>query len=83
MTSGETAAIQVRLHRMMPVAIAIDLGTLGPRRMVVVSLAACALAPSVGALIAARAVQGNGAALVLRLSLSRLRAAFPPQREGG
>jgi MFS family permease len=58
MTSGEAAAIQVRLHLMMPVAIAVDLGALGPRRMVVVSSAACALAPSVGALIAARAVQG-------------------------
>jgi len=42
MTSGETAAIQVLLNLMMPVAIAVDLGALGRRRMFVVSSAACA-----------------------------------------
>ncbi len=42
--------------------------------------AACALAPSVGALIAARAVQGAGAALVAPLALALLSAAFPPER---
>jgi MFS family permease len=40
--------------------------------------AASALAPSVGFLIAARAVQGAGAALVLTLGLALLSAAFPP-----
>jgi EmrB/QacA subfamily drug resistance transporter len=44
--------------------------------------AACALAPSVGALIAARAVQGAGAALVMPLGLALLNAAFPPHRRG-
>ncbi|MDQ3740208.1 MAG: DHA2 family efflux MFS transporter permease subunit, partial [Actinomycetota bacterium] len=44
--------------------------------------AACALAPSGGALIAARAVQGVGAALVMPLSLALLTDAFPPQRRG-
>jgi len=44
--------------------------------------AACALAPSVGWLIAARAVQGAGAALIMPLSLALLNAAFPPERRG-
>ncbi|WP_345139796.1 DHA2 family efflux MFS transporter permease subunit [Dactylosporangium darangshiense] len=43
---------------------------------------ACALAPSVGTLIAARAVQGAGAALVMPLALALLNAAFPPERRG-
>jgi EmrB/QacA subfamily drug resistance transporter len=44
--------------------------------------AACALAPSVGWLIAARTVQGAGAALVMPLALAVLNTAFPPQRRG-
>jgi EmrB/QacA subfamily drug resistance transporter len=44
--------------------------------------AASALAPGVGWLIAARAVQGLGAALVLTLGLALLSAAFPPERRG-
>jgi EmrB/QacA subfamily drug resistance transporter len=39
--------------------------------------AACALSPGVGWLIAARAVQGAGAALVVPLALTLLGAAFP------
>ena len=42
--------------------------------------AACALAPSVGALIAARAVQGAGAALVMTLGLALVSAAFAPEK---
>jgi len=42
--------------------------------------AACALAPGVGWLIAARAVQGAGAAFVMPLALALLSAAFPPER---
>jgi MFS family permease len=42
--------------------------------------AACAMAPDVGWLIAARAVQGIGAALVMPLALALLSAAFPPER---
>src|SRR3984957_19916250 len=60
---------------------------LGRRRMLVAGLglftaasAACALAPDAGVLIAARAVQGAGAALMLPLALSLLTAAFPPER---
>ena len=40
--------------------------------------AACALAPSVGWLIAARTVQGAGAALIMPLGLALLSDAFPP-----
>jgi EmrB/QacA subfamily drug resistance transporter len=48
----------------------------------VLASAACALAPSVGALIAARAVQGAGAAMVTTLALALVGAAFPPERRG-
>jgi EmrB/QacA subfamily drug resistance transporter len=44
--------------------------------------AACALAPDIGWLIAARAVQGAGAALIVPLGLALLSEAFPPQRRG-
>jgi EmrB/QacA subfamily drug resistance transporter len=44
--------------------------------------AACALAPNVGLLIAARAVQGAGSALIMPLGLALLSAAFPPERRG-
>src|ERR687896_763803 len=46
------------------------------------SSAAAALAPSIEALIAARAVQGVGGALVLPLSLTILSDAFPAERRG-
>src|SRR6266542_736343 len=42
--------------------------------------AACALAPSVGWLIAARAVQGAGAAMVVPLAMALLGAAFPAEQ---
>jgi EmrB/QacA subfamily drug resistance transporter len=44
--------------------------------------AACALAPAAQLLIAARAVQGLGAAAVMPLSLTILADAFPPERRG-
>jgi EmrB/QacA subfamily drug resistance transporter len=44
--------------------------------------AAAALAPSVGWLIAARAVQGAGSALVMPLGLALLSAAFPASKRG-
>ena len=60
---------------------------LGRRRMLAVGVglftaasAACALAPDAAALVAARAIQGAGAALMLPLALALLSAAFPPQR---
>ena len=46
------------------------------------SSVACAIAPSAGILIAARAVQGIGAAMVMPVSLTILTAAFPPERRG-
>ena len=52
------------------------------RRSSPLASAACALAPSVGALIAARAVQGAGAAAVTTLALTLVGAAFPPERRG-
>jgi EmrB/QacA subfamily drug resistance transporter len=62
---------------------------LGRRRMFVIGLsiftlgsAAAALAPSVTALIAARAVQGAGAAAVMPLTLTLLSEAFPAGRRG-
>jgi EmrB/QacA subfamily drug resistance transporter len=44
--------------------------------------AACAAAPSVGALVAARAVQAVAAALLAPSSLALLLPAFPPERRG-
>ena len=61
----------------------------GRRRMFIVGLgiftlgsAAAALAPSAGALIAARAFQGAGAAVVMPLTLTLLSEAFPAGRRG-
>jgi EmrB/QacA subfamily drug resistance transporter len=62
---------------------------LGRRRVFVFGLAlftaasaACALAPTAGLLLAARAVQGIGAAAVMPLSLTILTATFPAERRG-
>ena len=62
---------------------------LGRRRMFAagvgvfaVASAACALAPDVGLLIAARAIQGAGAALLTPLALALLTSAFPPEKRG-
>ena len=61
----------------------------GRRRMFVIGLsvftgasALAALAPSIGALVAARAVQGAGAAMVLPLTLTLLSEAIAPERRG-
>ena len=61
----------------------------GRRRLYAVGLAlfaaasaVSALAPDVGTLIAARAVQGAGSALIMPLGLALLSAAFPPERRG-
>lgn len=62
---------------------------LGRRRIFTIGLglftvasAACALAPTAGLLITARAVQGLGAAMVMPLSLTILLSAFAPERRG-
>ncbi|HEX3500735.1 MAG TPA: DHA2 family efflux MFS transporter permease subunit [Stellaceae bacterium] len=61
----------------------------GRRRLFVIGIglfvtasAGCALAGSVGWLIAARAVQGAGAALVMPLAMALLSAAFPREERG-
>jgi EmrB/QacA subfamily drug resistance transporter len=48
----------------------------------VAASAACALASSIGWLIAARALQGVGAAIVMPLALAQISSAFPPERRG-
>src|ERR671939_375952 len=72
----------------------VDLGAalgdrFGRRRMFAVGLgvftaasAAAALSPNVGTLIAARAVQGTGASLVMPLTLTLISAAFPAEKRG-
>ncbi len=47
-----------------------------------VSSAAAALAPSIGLLITARAIQGIGAAIATPLTMTLLADAFPPNRRG-
>src|SRR5262245_3139806 len=47
-----------------------------------ISSAACALAPDTAALIAARAVQGAGAATIMPMALALLNGTFPPERRG-
>lgn len=61
----------------------------GRRRMFTVGAAiftaasaAAALAPSLDALIAARAIQGAGAAIVTPLTLTLVSGAFPPEKRG-
>src|SRR5215216_3388002 len=61
----------------------------GRRRMFIIGLglftgasAAAALAPSMEALIAARAIQGIGGAIVTPLTLTLLSAAFPSEKRG-
>jgi EmrB/QacA subfamily drug resistance transporter len=61
----------------------------GRRRMFVIGLgiftvasALAALAPTTDALIAARALQGAGAAIVTPLTLTLLSTAFPPEKRG-
>jgi MFS family permease len=89
--SPETLAWTVNAY-VVPFAALILLGgnlgdRFGRRRMFVAGLviftlasAACALSVTAGALVAARAVQGAGAALMNPLSLSILVATFPPRR---
>src|SRR5947209_19518975 len=62
---------------------------LGRRRMFItgiavftVASAGAAVAPSVDTLIAARALQGLGAAIATPLTLTLLAEAFPPERRG-
>jgi EmrB/QacA subfamily drug resistance transporter len=61
----------------------------GRRKLFVIGIAlfcaasaACALAPNTATLIAARAVQGAGSALVMPLSVALLTAAYPVEKRG-
>jgi EmrB/QacA subfamily drug resistance transporter len=80
MVNAYTLAFAVLL---MPAAAAAD--WLGRKRVFTAGIgvftaasAACALSPGIGWLIAARAVQGSGAALVMPCALTLIGAAFPP-----
>jgi len=68
------AALGDRLGRRRVFAVGLGIFTLAS--------AAAALAPSTDALIAARAVQGLGAAVITPLSLTLLSEAFPAERRG-
>jgi EmrB/QacA subfamily drug resistance transporter len=68
------AALGDRFGRRRLFALGLAVFTLGS--------ALCALAPNVGLLIAARAFQGIGAALVMPLSLALVSTAFAPERRG-
>jgi len=61
----------------------------GRRRLLIIGVtvftagsAASALAPSIGVLIAARAIQGVGAAIVTPLTVTLIASVTPPQRRG-
>ena len=68
------AALGDRFGRRLMFSIGIAIFTVGS--------AAAALAPSIGVLDAARAVQGVGGAIVMPLTLTILSAAVPPERRG-
>ena len=61
----------------------------GPHRMYIIGMVvfgvsslACGLSPTIGILIAARAVQGIGAALMTPQSLTMITRLFPPDKRG-
>src|SRR3984957_4979747 len=66
------AAVGERIGRRRTFIIGIAVFTLAS--------AAAALAPSIGVLVAARAIQGAGGAMIMPLSLTLLSAAVPPER---
>src|SRR5439155_8000703 len=68
------AALGDRFGRRRMLALGLGIFTLGS--------AAAALAPTIGALDAARALQGLGGAIVMPLTLTILSAAVPPERRG-
>src|SRR6195256_358637 len=68
------AALGDRFGRRLMFSIGLGIFTLAS--------AAAALAPSIGALVAARAVQGLGGAIVMPLTLTILSSAVPKERRG-
>jgi EmrB/QacA subfamily drug resistance transporter len=55
---------------------------LGGLALFTVASAACAIAPSIGVLVAARVVQAAGAAILMPASLGLLLPEFPPEKRG-
>jgi EmrB/QacA subfamily drug resistance transporter len=55
---------------------------LGGLALFTVASAACAAAPSIGVLVAARVVQATGAAILMPASLGLLLPEFPPEKRG-
>ena len=74
----------------VPLLLAGRLGDqFGPKNLYIVGLTVftaaslwCALAPSIGVLVAARVLQGIGAALLTPQTLSMITRIFPPERRG-
>jgi DHA2 family methylenomycin A resistance protein-like MFS transporter len=93
---GGTAALQwvVSAYTLLFAALILTGGALGDRfgakrvfsagfGLFIAASVACALAPSMGALIAARAVQGAGAAVLVGCSLALISHAFPDEAGRG
>ncbi|MGV9772834.1 MFS transporter [Streptosporangium sp. NPDC003464] len=91
---GSTAGLQwiVDAYTLMFAALLLSAGTLSDRigasrafgagvAVFTVASAACALAPGLGELIAARLIQGSAAAIMLPSSLALVRRAFPDAAE--
>ena len=81
-------------YTLMFAALLLSAGSLGDRigahrafglgmAVFVLASTACGLAPNLGVLIAARLVQGTGAALMMPSSLTLIREAFPGEAERG
>jgi MFS family permease len=87
--STEALEWTVNAYALSFAAFLLTAAALGDRLVFVAGLvlfvaasAACALASDAGWLIAARAVQGLGAAIMMPLALAQVSAAFPPERRG-
>ena len=81
-------AYNVAVEAFLLIGVAIG-GRIGHRRLYTIGLllfvigsVACALSPSLGALIASRVLQGIGASVMTPMSMAILFAASPPSRRG-
>lgn len=88
-TLGWTVNAYVLTFAVLLMTAAVAGDRYGRRRMFVVGLliftvasAGCAMASSVAWLIAARVVQGVGAAILMPVALAQVTAAYPPERRG-
>lgn len=90
MSSVQWVALAYLLAMTVAIVVAGRLGDiLGHRRVLLLGLTLyagasvlCGLSPTLGALIAARAVQGVGAAILMALSVSMVRDAVPAEKTG-